>query len=72
MGDSLNTLRAILVGGAAIAVIAAAIYGLWVVVIVLGIGIIAHGLLWWYLLRQQRRDQATAATGAPPSQRPRA
>ncbi len=65
MGGSLNTLRGILVGGAALAVIVGAIYQLWVVVIVLGIGIVAHGLLWWYLYRQQRRDADRPGAGGP-------
>ncbi|MDX1619889.1 MAG: hypothetical protein R3320_02785 [Nitriliruptorales bacterium] len=49
--DSLNTLRAILVGAAFIAAIILAVQGQWVPVVVLGVGIVAHGLLWLYLWR---------------------
>lgn len=53
---SMNSLRIVLVGATAIAAVVAALYGMWTVAAVLTVGIVAHGLLWWYLARQRRRD----------------
>ncbi|MGI8575412.1 MAG: hypothetical protein ACR2MA_08730 [Egibacteraceae bacterium] len=49
--SSINTMRAILVAGAAFAALLAALYGEWLAVGVLGVGLVAHGLMWWYLYR---------------------
>ena len=55
--DALNTLRAVLVAFATIAAILLAFGGQWVPAAVMGAGIVAHGLLWLYLLRQRRRER---------------
>lgn len=54
--DGLNTLRAILVAMAFFASIYLAFNGQWLATLVLSIGIVAHGLMWVFLLRQQRRQ----------------
>lgn len=48
---SINTMRAVLVGGAVVAALIAAAYQLWVVVGILLLGILAHAALWWHLHR---------------------
>ncbi|MDX1659868.1 MAG: hypothetical protein R3343_13695 [Nitriliruptorales bacterium] len=55
--DSLNTLRAILVGAAFIAAVILALQGRWVPVVVLSVGIVAHGLLWLYLWKTGAFDR---------------
>lgn len=59
--DAINTLRAILVGGAVIAAVVASRSGWWVTVLVLGAGIAAHALLWVHL----HRGQPTSSEGPP-------
>lgn len=49
--NGLNTLRAVLVGLAAVAAIILAVNGAWLATGVLSVGIVAHGLLWLYLWR---------------------
>jgi hypothetical protein len=56
----LNGVRTILVVGAAVTALIAAALGQWVVTVVLGVGIAAHGLLWGYLWRHRDQHQ-----GAP-------
>lgn len=56
--DAINTLRAILAGTAAVAAVLAAVYGLWLTVAVLAVGLAAHGLLW---VRQYRDARARSA-----------
>lgn len=63
--DSLNTFRAILVGTAVLAAIFAAFYGRWLVVAVLGVGILAHGGMWVYLYRTGRWSPGGGTTEPP-------
>lgn len=49
--SSINTLRGLLVAGAAFAALLAALFGLWSVVVILGVAIAAHGAMWVYLYR---------------------
>lgn len=42
---SLNALRALLVGGAVIAALVAAVYGLWLTVAIMGAAVVVHGFL---------------------------
>ena len=51
--DSLNTLRAVLVGGAVLALVVAATLGQWIAAAVLGIGVFFHGLLWFVNARRR-------------------
>lgn len=53
MFGPLNGVRTALVISAAVAAIAAAVLGQWVVTIVLLTGVAVHGAGWWYLWRQQ-------------------
>lgn len=48
---SLNTARAILVGGAVIAALVAAAYQHWASVAILAVGLVGHGALWLWLYR---------------------
>jgi hypothetical protein len=52
----LNGVRTVLVVGAAITALIAAVLGQWVVTLVLAVGIAAHGLLWGYLWRRRDRE----------------
>ena len=54
MFGPLNGVRVALVAGAGAAAILAAILGYWYVTVVLGIGILFHGLLWWKMYRDHR------------------
>jgi CHASE2 domain-containing sensor protein len=54
--DSLNTLRAVLVGIAFIATVLLAVDGQWVPTAVLSVGILAHAGLWVWLRAEKRRD----------------
>lgn len=65
---SINLLRAILVGGAALAALIAAVYGRWTVVVILLLAIVAHGFLWIYLHRQAAPP--SDALGRPADQPP--
>ncbi len=49
---SVNLLRAVLVGGAVVAAIAAAVVQQWAVTALFTAGIIGHALLWVYLHRE--------------------
>ena len=66
--DSLNVLRAVLVGGAFVAALVLAVDGRWLPAIVLGAGILAHVWLWAYLWRERReeRERIAALEGASP------
>ena len=55
--ESVNTMRAVLVAGAVLAAIVAAIVGQWTVVLVLLAAIVAHGLMWVYLHRLHSRSR---------------
>lgn len=57
MFGALNGVRTTLVVAAAIAAILALILGYPVVTLVLGIGILAHGGLWWWLWRQKQAER---------------
>ena len=57
MFGPLNGVRVALVAGAAVAAVLAAVLGYWFVTVVLGIGIAAHGLLWWKVYSDQRRSR---------------
>ncbi len=52
--QSVNTLRAVLVAGAVLAAVVAAIFGLWSVVGIMVAAVVAHGLMWVYLHRLDR------------------
>lgn len=56
---SMNTLRIVLVGATAIAVLAALAFRMWTVAGVLSVGVVAHGLMWLHL----RRDRAATTSG---------
>lgn len=61
--DALNTLRAVLVAFATVAAILLALGGQWVPALVMGAGIVAHGVLWVHLWRQRRRDREATIAG---------
>jgi CHASE2 domain-containing sensor protein len=54
--DSLNTLRAVLVGIAFIATLLLAFDGQWIPAAVLSVGLLAHAGLWVWLRAEKRRD----------------
>lgn len=54
MFGPLNGVRTALVIAAAIAALAAALVGEWVMASMLFLGVILHGVGWWYLWRQQQ------------------
>lgn len=60
MFGPLNGVRSALVITAAAAALAAALFGYWIVTVMLGLGIGVHGLGWWYLWVDARRRQSTA------------
>lgn len=64
--STLNTMRAMLVGGAVFAAVVAMVFGQWSVVGILGLGIAAHAALWVHL---RRSGQPTPAPrqGEPPA-----
>ena len=66
--DSLNVLRAVLVGGSFLAALVLAVDGRWLPALVLGAGILAHFWLWAYLWRERREEQERIAAldGGPP------
>ena len=57
MFGALNGVRTTLVVGAAICAIVALILGYPIVTLVLGVGILAHGGLWWWLWRQKQAER---------------
>jgi hypothetical protein len=61
--DALNTLRAILVGFAAVAATLLAVGGQWLPAAVMLLGILAHGALWLHLFLQRRRDLEATISG---------
>lgn len=68
--DSLNTLRAVLVGGAFVLTVLLAVDGRWLPALVLGAGILAHLALWGYLWKARRREHERIAAlegMAPPT-----
>lgn len=52
--DAINTLRAVLVGGAMVAMVVAAMHGLWRTVGLLAVGLMGHAWLWVQLSRTAR------------------
>lgn len=54
MFGPLNGVRTALVGMAGVAAIAAALFGHWIVTLMLGLGVAIHGLGWLYLYRQAK------------------
>jgi hypothetical protein len=67
MFGALNGVRTALVIGAAICAIVALVLGYPIVTIVLGVGILAHGGLWWWLWRQRpaRQQSGGQQSGGP-------
>jgi hypothetical protein len=59
MFGPLNGVRVALVAGALVAAVVAAGYGRWEVTLVLGLAIIAHGLLWLRMWRDHQRSSRT-------------
>lgn len=57
MFGPLNGVRTALVILAAVAAVVAGLLGEWLVAGVLLAGVAFHGLGWWYLYRQQRREE---------------
>jgi len=55
--DSVNTLRGILVAGAVIVAAIAAANGLWPVVAMMLVAVVAHGLMWRYLAQLKRQQR---------------
>lgn len=53
MFGPLNGVRTALVAAAAVAAIAAAFVGEWVMTAMLLLGVALHGMGWWYLWRQR-------------------
>lgn len=62
--DTINTLRGLLVAGAAVAAAVAAAYQQWAAVVILLAGIAAHAALW---VRLHRDRVATRGTRPPPT-----
>lgn len=56
--DAINTLRAVLVGGAGLAAVVAAVFGWWMTAVILLVGIALHGALWVHLRRVARAQPA--------------
>jgi hypothetical protein len=66
--SAIETLRAILVGGAAVAAVIAGLLGLWLTVVILVAAILVHGYTTLYL----RRLRLGHLAPAPPPARPEA
>ena len=64
--DAINTMRAILVGGAVLAGVVAAVFGYWLVVGLLAVGVAFHGLLWLHLHRRRAAVPPILGEGDPP------
>lgn len=63
----LNGVRTALVAGAAFAAVVAALFGQWIVTIVLALAVAIHGLGWLYLYRQhQAESEPSPADGTRP------
>lgn len=59
---TINMLRGLLVAGAAFAALVAAIYQQWSAVLILLVGIAAHGVLWLHLHRSREATPPEAPT----------
>jgi predicted LPLAT superfamily acyltransferase len=57
--QSVNTMRAVLVGSAVLAALIATALGFWLVGVILLVGVAAHAAMWVYL-RRLRGDRPTA------------
>lgn len=68
--DAINTLRAILAGGAALAAVVAGVTGRWSTVAVLVAAVAGHLWLWVRLYRGSR-GAASEQPSAPPASSPR-
>jgi hypothetical protein len=62
----INTMRAILVAGAVLAVVVAAVVQQWAPVGILTVGIGAHALMWRHLHREAAARADAPARTAPP------
>lgn len=60
---TINMFRGFLVAGAVFAVLIAAVYGQWAVVVILSVAIAAHAALW---VRLHRDRQAPPGAAPPP------
>lgn len=58
--ETLNTLRGLLVAGAALAVVIALVQGQWAAALILIAGIGAHGALWVRLHREKAANAAAS------------
>lgn len=67
--SAIETLRAILVAGAVVAAVIAALYGLWLTVVVLVAAVGVHGFVTLHL-RRLRLAHATRPPGTPPADLP--
>ena len=63
LDNGLNTLRAMLVGLAVVAAIILAVNGQWLATGVLTVAIVAHGLMWVYLWKQDADDRPGDPSG---------
>jgi len=61
--DSINTLRAVLVGGAVVAGIGAFLTGEVLAGLVMVVAVAAHGWLWWFLHQRRRQPAAFGVHG---------
>lgn len=64
---TLNMLRGLLVAGAALAAVIAAVLGQWAAALILTAAIIAHGALWVRLHREKAAASAAGGHPAPPN-----
>jgi uncharacterized membrane protein YebE (DUF533 family) len=62
--DAVNTLRAVLAGGALVAALVAAATGMWLTTAILAVGLVAHGYLWV----RMHRAAPPAAPSPPPAE----
>lgn len=65
--STLNTMRAMLVGGAVFAAVVAMVFGHWSVVGILALGIAAHAALWVHLRRSGQATPAPPGPSEPPA-----
>jgi hypothetical protein len=64
---TLNGIRAVLVGAAVIAMLVAAVFGEWLAVGVLAVGVAVHGFLWVYMYRIGLLGHHDRPTAPPPT-----
>lgn len=64
---SVNALRALLVGGAIVAGIVAAVSGLWLTAAVMAVAVGVHGFLTVHLRSRPAPPAVTPPSGAPPA-----